>query len=1062
MQTPAPTGAQTPSDLSRIAQDLQIRKVQVEHVVQLLDEGNTIPFIARYRRDQTFGLGEELLRKIEARVQAARRLAERKQTISASIAGQGRLSEELAAAIQAADTPRRLDDLHLPFKPRKRSPEVKAVLDLGLEPLAQAIWTADPAVADLEGTLTGMVDAEKPGHASADEILTHASRLIAEYIAELPDLRGAARHILAESGRIVSAKVEGLPEGQGQEFRDYFQFAEAAKLIPPHRVLAVNRGERDKALKVTLEYDRPAVEAAAADLARFDGHPHQALLQSVVPQGLDALVASLEFELRRELTDRAQEHAVAIFARNLRSLLLQPALRGKRVLAVDPGTRNGCKLVALDEDGNYLEDATVYPHPPQNRKPDARRKMEELIRKHQLAVIAIGNGAACRETEQVVADLIADIDTRRAAGTLEPFFVAPPRPPQPRREPRPPRSAPQPTPAFSTEAAPELPPEPVDSVEPVAEVLPEAHELEARAPAVSELEPSPDAPPAEAPPTESDAPPAHGPAESYAPAEPHDAPGETPPEPPVETPPEVVPEVVAAAEPLPEMAAVVPDTAAEPLPEPVAEAVAVAPPVDLPPPVPLPPPPEGLAYVIVNEAGASDYSGGPYAREELPNLDGVTRATLSIGRRLQDPLRELVKVDPQHIGVGLYQHDVRAKHLKEVLEHVVESCVNHVGVDLNTATVPLLRHVAGLNAVLAREVIDYRAQHGPFRTREQLKDIPGLAVQNRHAQAAGFLKIAGGDEPLDATWVHPEQYEVARQILADFGLTTADLSDEAKLAEFRQKLESAPLEELATKVGMSPGATGDLLDELTRPGRDPREDLPPPIFKTGLLKLEDLKPGMELKGTVLNVVDFGAFVDIGLKDSGLVHISQMANRYIKSPYDVVAVGDVVTAWVLQVDPERRRVSLTMIAPGSERRMPERGERPPQRERGERPPMGERPPQGDRPPRRDAGPRDAGPPRRDGGGGPPRRDSGPRDGGPREGGRPPFRGGPRPDGPPPEPRSPLPPRKPKGLPKLSDAARTGKAPLQTFGELEAFFKSKDPASPPPPPPAPAEGEEKAGE
>jgi uncharacterized protein len=534
-----------------------------------------------------------------------------------------------------------------------------------------------------------------------------------------------------------------------------------------------------------------------------------------------------------------------------------------------------------------------------------------------------------------------------------------------------------------------------------------------------------------------------------------------------------------------------------------AEAQAVQP--VTPPPLPAPPapPPEplpealpDLAYVIVNEAGASVYSASPVGREEFPNFDATLRGTISIGRRLQDPLSELVKIDPQHVGVGLYQHDVNPKHLRESLDAVIESCVNTVGVDLNTASVPLLRHVSGLNALVAREVVDYRKNNGPFRRREQLLEVPGIG-EARFVQSAGFLKIGGGENPLDGTWIHPESYGVARQLLADLGYEPASLAEREKVVELQEKLKAMPPEEVANRLQVGVPTLRDIVEALARPGRDPREDLPPPVFKKGILKLEDLQPGMELKGTVLNVVDFGAFIDIGLKDSGLVHISQMANRYVKSPYDVVAVGDVVNVWVLAVDSQRHRVSLTMIQPGSERRPPER--RPPRREPREQGHGGivhghgpvARPGQpahrGEPRPQQQPG----GPPRegRPGGGQgrqersgqphgrsrtglPPRGTSRLGTGGnkphqqqrrPEEQGQAQAGEGPSGDsqgttqqaGKQPAP----PPRKPKRSappPRLSQAALSGKEPLSTFGELAALFEQRNkPEDAPPPAPAPVQ-------
>jgi len=484
-------------------------------------------------------------------------------------------------------------------------------------------------------------------------------------------------------------------------------------------------------------------------------------------------------------------------------------------------------------------------------------------------------------------------------------------------------------------------------------------------------------------------------------------------------------------------------------------------------------PPADLAYVIVNEAGASDYSASDVAREEFPAFDATLRSTISIGRRLQDPLSELVKIDPQHVGVGLYQHDVRPKNLKESLSSVVESCVNYVGVDLNTASVPLLRHISGMNAMVARDLVEHRKQHGSFKSREQLQSVPNLGPL-RYQQAAGFLKIPGGDEPLDETWIHPESYPVARQVLADMGFAPPDLRDRDKLTQIRQKLSMVHAEVYADKFNAGMPTIKDIFDGLARPARDPREDLPPPIFRKGILKIEDLQPAMELKGTVLNVVDFGAFVDIGLKDSGLVHISQMANRYIKNPYEVVSVGDVVTVWVRTIDMEQRHVALTMIAPGTERKPAERRQQPQREPRREGPP-----------PQRQEGPRDQGAPHRDRGGhrrgsrrGGPRRQDAPGQPAPVGQAAPPRAASPdqRPPAtaatPPPAglapapgttstPRqAPPPPRRherPKPLPKLTQAALKGQTPLHSFGELAAFFKAKEdvpaphaPASPAPEP------------
>jgi uncharacterized protein len=964
-------------DLSRIAQDLQIRKLQVEAVVHLLDEGNTVPFITRYRKERTGGLNEEVIRAIQARILAQRQLAERKQTILKSIENQGKLTDELRAAIHAAESPKRLEDLYLPYKPKKRTLATTA-RERGLEPLAAAVWTRDPVAANLPEVATSLLNPEKELN-TPEDVLAGVGHILAEMIAETADVRAAVRDVLWDSGKIGTTKSEKLAEGQGREYKSYFQFTEAVRHIPPHRTLAINRGEKENALVIKLDFDQAGVQKAALDRLPLADHPHADFLRTVTVDALTRLLLpSLEREIRKELTMRAESHAVSVFARNLRSLLLAPPLRGRRVLAIDPGFRTGCKLAALDEHGNLLAEGVIYPHQPQNRKAEARVRLEELVRHHHTPVIAIGNGTACRETEELVSELIADIEKRRAEGTLSAPLVAPQPAPPPAPSPAPAEAAPTADGAVPStlHAVPSTPTEPPPA--PADRSVPSTPAKSVPSPFVLSTEYSVLSMPAEPPP---------GPA-----------------------------------------------------PAPVAPAP--APQAAAPPPPPLPDPPADLAYVIVNEAGASVYSASAVGREEFPQYDATTRGTISIGRRLQDPLSELVKIDPQNVGVGLYQHDVSAKQLKESLEAVVESCVNQVGIDLNTASVPLLRHVSGMNQLVAREVVEYRKQHGPFRSREQLMQVPGVGPA-RYFQAAGFLKVAG-DEPLDVTWIHPESYTAARQLLGDLGHAPDVLADRGRIGELREKLKGLAPEEVGTRLAVGVPTVKDIIEALARPGRDPRDDLPPPVFKKGILKLEDLQPGMELKGTVLNVVDFGAFVDIGLKDTGLVHISQMANRYVKSPYDVVSVGDIVTVWVIAVDQQDHRVSLTMIRPGTERKPPEKGSHqgpPQQRREGRRdgggPPRGRRPggPPHQRrggPPQQQPQPATAGeaaaaatatspPPRQHGRGGP-------------HGGR--GRGGPPPTQPPPrKPARALP------KPKLSQDQLKGAADLRTFSELAAFLEAK---------------------
>jgi uncharacterized protein len=1009
----------TPQECSRIAQDLQIRKVQVESVVQLLDEGNTVPFITRYRKERTGGLNEDVIRLVQVRVQFLRQLHDRKQTILKTIANQGKLTDELRHAIVIADTTKRLEDLYLPYKPKKRS-LAAAAREKGLEPLALAIWHSDPAAHNLDEMLAGLANPEK-GLATVDDVRTGVGHVLAEMIADAADVRAPIRGLLWETGQISSAKSEKLQEGQGNEFKNYFQFKETVRQIPPHRILALNRGEKEQALKVTFEWPRdrisevalrflsdlllrkagqmplpPAPPAAPVEAspavvpaATNEGEqpapapaipeggdaapppspaegsipveapapppdqapvaetpapseqppvaeaappapaeaaapieppaaplvasmptevkpvltgdplspggefksPHVAFLKTVLEDALTRLlIPSLEREIRNELTEEAEHHAVQVFARNLRSLLLQPPLRGKRVLAIDPGFRTGCKLAALDEFGNLLDHGVMYPFTPAPKKRERGPKKEEP-------------------------------KPAPAAEATAPVAAEAPSPPAEATTP-PPTEATNPPPTFDADhpvvPAP-LPPSETGEAAPPTE-----------APAADAVPPAP--PPTE-PAAQEPAPPAEAPAQEPSPETPAPEATVAPageavmpaPTPPAEPPPD--PKIAARAKLVEfvqkhnlQVIAIGNGTGCRETEEIVSDIISS----QLP----------EVAYIIVNEAGASVYSASPVGREEFPNFDATTRGTISIGRRLQDPLSELVKVDPQSIGVGLYQHDMGRKELKESLEAVVESCVNQVGVDLNTASVPLLRHVSGMNQLVARELVDFRAKNGPFHSRDQLMQVPTLGPA-RYTQAAGFLKIPSAGNPFDRTWIHPESYALAEKILGELGYTPAILDDKEKHAEFDSRLRELPIEDTAKKLNAGPPTVYDIIGALLKPGRDPREDLPPPIFKKGILKLEDLQPGMELRGTVLNVVDFGAFVDVGLKDSGLVHISQMANRYIKSPYDVVAVNDVVTVWVKTIDAATRHVSLTMIKPGTEQKPTERGPRGPRE--GSRPP-----------------------------------------------------------------------------------------------------------------------------
>jgi len=840
-------------DLRPVAQTLQLSLRQVECVVELLDAGNTVPFITRYRKDQTGGLDEEQIRQIESRLIKIRLLTERKQTILRSIDSQGKLTPELAAEIEAADSTKRLEDLYLPFKPKKQTLATVA-RERGLEPLADEVLAASPACADLDARAADFVNADR-GITSAADALLGVGHILAERLSERADLRHKLRRILNRTGKLSSARAEA-DEKVAQGFRDYFEFSETLERVPQHRVLAINRGEKAKVLRVKIEADMEAMQATVDEVVCDNEHPHADFLRGCGRDALSRLVyPSLEREVRRELTDWAEAHAVEVFARNLRNLLLQKPVRGRRVLAIDPGFKSGCKLAALDEFGNLLDQTVIHLVGKPERKLEGRAKLVELIKQHQLTVAAIGNGTACRETEELMSEILA------------------------------------------TELAE-----------------------------------------------------------------------------------------------------------------------------------------QGIAYVIVNEAGASVYSTSPLGREEFPAYDATLRGAISIGRRIQDPLSELVKIDPASIGVGMYQHDMKAKHLRTSLDAVVESCVNYVGVDLNTASPALLRYVSGLNQLTARRLFDYRAQNGPFRNREQLKEVPGFG-EAAFVQAAGFLKIGDGDNPLDATWIHPESYPLAQQVLERMECTLGDLAEKEAAARIAERVAQLELDGLTAQLDAGAMLLKDILAQLARPGRDPREDLPPPIFKKGVIKLDDLTPGMELSGTVLNVVDFGAFVDIGLHDTGLVHISQLANKYVRDPHEVVSVGDIVKVWVHEIDKTRRRVSLTMIAPGTQRTPPAK------REKRKGDPKRSAEPVGTASSataasgtqvetgspavaQATAPPRDRRPAR-------PQQQQAP------AGGRR-FEQGSRP----PKPNfKPRPQAKPKPLVPLTNEMKAGKAPLRTFGDLKQFFELK---------------------
>lgn len=722
--------AARPVNESRIADELSLTKPQVSAVIALLDAGNTVPFITRYRKEQTGNLDEEQIRKIESRIKALRQLAEKAETVLRLIDAQGKLTPELRRQIEDAETIKRIDDLYLPYRPKRRS-RAEAAREQGLEPLADQLWQPDLRTPSPQ-LAAPFVNVEKKV-ASVEDALRGASDILAERISEDVAVRDAARRIAWRTGQLSVAGVKTESE-VSREFLNYLDYSEPVWKIPPHRALALNRGEKEGAFKVRFDWDRDLAARNISAHYKLGKHPRRELLEESIRDAVERLIdPSLEREVRRELTEQAEAHAIGVFARNLRSLLLQPPLRNQRVLAIDPGFRTGCKIAILDECGQCLHTDVVYVTGSAEKQAAGMRRVADLAQQYECRLIAIGNGTACRETEELVSELIAQ------------------------------------------------------------------HVPEGR-------------------------------------------------------------------------------------------------------------------YLIVNEAGASIYSASNIAREEFPELDATARGTISIGRRLQDPLSELVKIEPQHIGVGMYQHDMSPREMKESLDGVVESCVNFVGVDLNTSSASLLRYVSGFNQLIARRVVEWREQKGRFTSRRQLMDVPGIG-EATFTQAAGFLKIVDGAEPLDATWIHPESYGAARQILAKVGVTPEQfLNASGNRDELLRLLQELDLRKLSEELKAGLPTLKDIVEALSRPGRDPRTDLPGPVFRHGILKLEDLSPGMELTGTVLNVVDFGAFVDIGLKDSGLVHVSQMADRFIRNPHEIVSVGNIVTVWVQSIDLQRRRVSLTMIDP----------------------------------------------------------------------------------------------------------------------------------------------------
>ncbi|HEX6484332.1 MAG TPA: Tex family protein [Ktedonobacteraceae bacterium] len=753
--------------LSELAQtlgtELNLNSGQIARTITLLDEGNTIPFIARYRKEVTGSLDEVQIQSIADRAAALRTLHERKADVRRLIDTQGKLTPELATAILAATTLQEVEDLYLPYRP-KRKTRASVAREKGLAPLAdiilQQLEIKGAMDAILEERARPFLDAEK-GVDTSLEAYAGARDIVAEIISEDASVRGTMRAAFFKhstfTAKVVDAEKIAEKDPNGV-YQLYYDFNESVAKLVPHRVLALNRAEREEVLRVNIALP---YEQAQTDITRHypikATSPFAEQLAQAMEDGYKRLLApAMEREVRVELTHQAEEHAINIFAANLRNLLLQPPLRGRKVLGIDPGYRTGCKLTIVDETGKYIDSDTIYLY----QSDKAQQTLRRLLTQYNIDVIAIGNGTASRETEQLVAELIRALEQETGK---------------------------------------------------------------------------------------------HG----------------------------------------------------------------------------------QIGYVIVNEAGASVYSASEAARQEFPTLDATQRGTISIARRLQDPLAELVKIDPKAIGVGLYQHDVDQKELATMLDRVVVSCVNFAGVEVNSASAALLKHVSGINTRVAGAIVKYREQHGAFKTREELQKVPGLGSAT-FVQAAGFLKIANGAELLDNTFIHPESYTAARALLEMLPDSSDDrgktLKPAERIAQFRQfiKLQSslgrnnrkgsgdgeqATWTDIAKKVGVGLPTLNDILENLEKPGLDPRDALPAPILRHDVLKMEDLETGMILQGTVRNVVDFGAFVDIGVKQDGLVHISELADRYVKDPLTVVAVGQVVQVRVLKVDKQRGRVQLSMKGVG---------------------------------------------------------------------------------------------------------------------------------------------------
>ena len=708
--------------IRKLAEELQIGPSQAEAAVKLIDEGNTIPFIARYRKEATGSLNDEVLRDLDERLKYLRNLEERKGQVMAAIAEQEKLTPELERQIQEAQTLVAVEDLYRPYKPKRRTRAMIAK-EKGLEPLADFI-SLQMTETPLEQSAAAYISEEK-GVGTAEEAIAGAMDILAERISDNAQYRTYIRNLTINQGLLTS---QARDEKEKSVYEMYYQYEEPVKKAAGHRILAINRGEKEKLLTVKIEAPQEQILRYLEKQVILRENIYTGpVLRAAVKDSYERLIGpSIEREIRSELTEKAEEGAIKVFGKNLEQLLMQPPITGRVVLGWDPAFRTGCKLAVVDSTGKVLDTVVIYPTAPQNRVAESKRILKEMIKKYGITLISVGNGTASRESEKIIVELLGEI-----------------------REP--------------------------------------------------------------------------------------------------------------------------------------------------------------VQYVIVNEAGASVYSASKLATEEFPQFDVGQRSAVSIARRLQDPLAELVKIDPKSIGVGQYQHDMNQKRLSEALGGVVEDCVNRVGVDLNTASPALLEYVSGITKTLAKNIVAYREENGAFANRRQLLKVAKLGPK-AFEQCAGFMRISGGDEPLDGTSVHPESYEAAGKLLEKLGYTREELA-KGGLAGISRRIRDYG--KMAREIGVGEITLRDIAAELEKPARDPRDEMPRPILRSDILEMKDLKPGMVLKGTVRNVIDFGAFVDIGVHQDGLVHISQMTDRYIKHPLEAVHVGDVVDVRVLAVDLEKKRISLTM-------------------------------------------------------------------------------------------------------------------------------------------------------